>query len=89
MLTEEQKLSANQRRSGRITAVNVSQSDIRAAARFELKKLHKLVKAKSKSTKAVNKAHLEDIHSITNTLTDRLRKLRSGLSILLREIKLM
>ena len=33
--------------------------------------------------------HLEDTHSITNTLTDRLRKLRSGLSILLREIKLM
>ena len=70
LLAEEQKLSANQRRSGRVTAINVSQSDIRAAARFELKKLHKLVKSKSKSAKAINKAHLEDMLSRISKLLE-------------------
>ena len=61
LLNEAQELSASQRRSGRITQINVGQSDIRAAARFELMSLYKLAKAKRKTAKGIGKAHLEDI----------------------------
>ena len=61
LFNEAQELSASQRRSGRITQINVGQSDIRAAARFELMSLYKLAKAKRKTAKGIGKAHLEDI----------------------------
>jgi hypothetical protein len=68
LLTEEQKLSANQRRYGGITQVDVSQSDIRAAARASLKKLYKLVNRKQKSAKGIGKAHLEDVKVQLSTI---------------------
>ena len=68
LLTEEQKLSANQRRYGGITQVDVSQSDIRAAARASLKKLYKLVNRKQKTAKGIGKAHLEDVKVQLSTI---------------------
>lgn len=68
LLTEEQKLSANQRRYGGITQVDVSQSDIRAAARASLRKLYKLVNSKRKTAKGIGKAHLEDAKSQIATI---------------------
>ncbi len=68
LLTEEQKLSANQRRYGGITQVDVSQSDIRAAARASLKKLYKLVNRKQKTAKGIGKAHLEDVKIQLSTI---------------------
>lgn len=63
LLDEDQKLSSNQIRYGRVTRVNVSQSDIRAAARMTLKELYKMVNTKRKSAKGMAKAHLEDAKS--------------------------
>lgn len=63
LLSEEQKLSDNQRRYGGYTTIDVSQSDIRAAARAELNGLYKMVNAKRKSAKGIAKAHLEDAKS--------------------------
>lgn len=63
LLIEEQKLSDNQRRYGGYTTIDVSQSDIRAAARAELNGLYKMVNAKRKSAKGIAKAHLEDAKS--------------------------
>ena len=68
LLTEEQKLSTNQRRYGGITQVDVSQSDIRVAARASLRKLYKLVKSKRKTAKGIGKAHLEDAKSQIATI---------------------
>lgn len=63
LLIEEQKLSDNQRRYGGYTTIDVSQSDIRAAARAELNGLYKMVNAKRKFAKGIAKAHLEDAKS--------------------------
>ncbi len=63
LLSEEQKLSDNQRRYGGYTTIDVSQSDIRAAARAELNGLYKMVNTKRKSAKGIAKAHLEDAKS--------------------------
>lgn len=63
LLKEEQKLSDNQRRYGGITLVDVSQSDIRAAARAELNSLYQLVNRKRKTARGMGKAHLEDAKS--------------------------
>lgn len=63
LLKEEQKLSDNQRRYGGITLVDVSQSDIRAAARAELNSLYQLVNRKRKTARGIGKAHLEDAKS--------------------------
>ena len=63
LLIEEQKLSDNQRQYGGYTTIDVSQSDIRAAARAELNGLYKMVNTKRKSAKGIAKAHLEDAKS--------------------------
>jgi len=63
LLIEEQKLSDNQRKYGGYTTIDVSQSDIRAAARAELNGLYKMVNTKRKSAKGIAKAHLEDAKS--------------------------
>jgi len=63
LLIEEQKLSDNQRQYGGYTIIDVSQSDIRAAARAELNGLYKMVNTKRKSAKGIAKAHLEDAKS--------------------------
>ncbi|MGB1448808.1 MAG: zinc-dependent metalloprotease [Flavobacteriaceae bacterium] len=70
LLKEEQKLSANQRRYGGITAIDVSQSDVRAAARATLMSLYKLVNTKRKSAKGMGKAHLEDAKSSIEQLLE-------------------
>jgi len=62
LLNEEQKLSENQRRYGGYTTIDVSQSDIRAAARAELMRIYKWTKSKRKTAKGVAKAHWEDVH---------------------------
>ena len=63
LLIEEQKLSDNQRKYGGYTTIDVSQSDIRAAARAELNGIYKMVNTKRKSAKGIAKAHLEDAKS--------------------------
>ena len=63
LLIEEQKLSDNQRQYGGYTIIDVSQSDIRAAARAELNGIYKMVNTKRKSAKGIAKAHLEDAKS--------------------------
>ncbi|MCH1418581.1 MAG: zinc-dependent metalloprotease [Flavobacteriaceae bacterium] len=63
LLKEEQKLSDNQRRYGGVTQIDVSQSDIRAAARAELNSLYQLVNRKRKTASGMGKAHLEDAKS--------------------------
>ena len=63
LLKEEQKLSNNQRQYGGVTLIDVSQSDIRAAARAELKSLYQLVNRKRKTAGGMGKAHLEDAKS--------------------------
>jgi len=63
LLIEEQKLSDNQRQYGGYTTIDVSQSDIRAAARAELNGIYKMVNTKRKSAKGIAKAHLEDAKS--------------------------
>ncbi len=70
LLNEEQILSADQRRYGGITAIDVSQSDIRAAARATLMSLYKLVNSKRKSAKGMAKAHLEDAKSSIEQLLE-------------------
>ena len=62
-LTNDQKLSENQKRYGGVTLVNVEQSDIRAVARMNLMNLYKLIKTKKRSAKGIAKAHLEDTYS--------------------------
>lgn len=61
LIEEDQKLSAGQRRYGGITAVNVNQSDIRGAARQQLDLLGKLVKAKYKTAKGMDRVHLKEM----------------------------
>ncbi|MDG2492798.1 MAG: zinc-dependent metalloprotease [Flavobacteriaceae bacterium] len=63
LLTNDQKLSENQKRYGGVTLVNVEQSDIRAVARMNLMNLYKLIKTKKRSAKGIAKAHLEDTYS--------------------------
>jgi len=62
LLNEEQKLSENQRRYGSYTPIDVSQSDVRAAARETLNRIQKWTKSKRKSSKGVAKAHWEDLY---------------------------
>ena len=69
-LKEEQKLSNNQRQYGGVTLIDVSQSDIRAAARAELKSLYQLVNRKRKTASGMGKAHLEDAKSSIAQLLD-------------------
>jgi hypothetical protein len=71
LLNEEQTLSQNQRRFSSITQVDVSQSDIRAAARAELSTLYDLVNKKEKSAKGIGKAHLEEVKSSIAQLLHR------------------
>lgn len=70
LLKEEQKLSDNQRRYGGVTQIDVSQSDIRAAARAELNSLYQLVNRKRKTANGMGKAHLEDAKSSIAKLLD-------------------
>ncbi len=70
LLKEEQKLSDNQRRYGGVTQIDVSQSDIRAAARAELNSLYQLVNRKRKTASDMGKAHLEDAKSSIAKLLD-------------------
>ena len=70
LLKEEQKLSNNQRQFGGVTLIDVSQSDIRAAARAELKSLYQLVNRKRKTASGMGKAHLEDAKSSIAQLLD-------------------
>jgi len=70
LLKEEQKLSNNQRQYGGVTLIDVSQSDIRAAARAELKSLYQLVNRKRKTASGMGKAHLEDAKSSIAQLLD-------------------
>ena len=70
LLKEEQKLSDNQRRYGGVTLIDVSQSDIRAAARAELNSLYQLVNRKRKTASGIGKAHLEDAKSSIAQLLD-------------------
>ena len=70
LLKEEQKLSDNQRQYGGVTLIDVSQSDIRAAARAELKSLYQLVNRKRKTASGMGKAHLEDAKSSIAQLLD-------------------
>ena len=70
LLKEEQKLSDNQRRYGGVTQIDVSQSDIRAAARAELNSLYQLVNRKRKTASGMGKAHLEDAKSSIAKLLD-------------------
>ena len=70
LLKEEQKLSDNQRRYGGVTLIDVSQSDIRAAARAELTNLYQLVNRKRKTASGMGKAHLEDAKSSIAQLLD-------------------
>ena len=70
LLNEEQKLSDNQRRYGSYTAIDASQSDIRAAARAELMRIYKWTKSKRKTARGVAKAHWEDVY---NHLIDLLK----------------
>ena len=70
LLKEEQKLSDNQRRYGGVTLIDVSQSDIRAAARAELNSLYQLVNRKRKTASGIGKAHLEDAKSSIAHLLD-------------------
>ena len=69
LLYEEQQLSANQRRYGSYTAIDASQSDIRAAARTELQRIYKWTNSKRKSSKGVAKAHWDDLrHQVAEIL---------------------
>ncbi|MEL0274349.1 MAG: zinc-dependent metalloprotease [Flavobacteriaceae bacterium] len=70
LLKEEQKLSDNQRRYGGVTLIDVSQSDIRAAARAELNSLYQMVNRKRKTASGIGKAHLEDAKSSIAQLLD-------------------
>ena len=70
LLKEEQKLSDNQRRYGGVTQIDVSQSDIRAAARAELNSLYQLINRKRKTANGMGKAHLEDAKSSIAKLLD-------------------
>ena len=70
LLKEEQKLSDNQRRYGGVTQIDVSQSDIRAAARAELNSLYQLMNRKRKTASGMGKAHLEDAKSSIAKLLD-------------------
>ena len=70
LLQEEQKLTDYQRQNGGTTNVNVSQSDIRAAARAELNNLYKLINVKRKTAKGMGKAHLEDAKSRISLLLE-------------------
>ena len=69
LLYEEQQLSPNQRRYGSYTAIDASQSDIRAAARTELQRVYKWTNSKRKSSKGVAKAHWDDLrHQVAEIL---------------------
>lgn len=69
LLYEEQQLSTNQRRYGSYTAIDASQSDIRAAARTELQRVYKWTNSKRKSSKGVAKAHWDDLrHQVAEIL---------------------
>jgi len=69
LLYEEQQLSTNQRRYGSYTAIDASQSDIRAAARTELQRVYKWANSKRKSSKGVAKAHWDDLrHQVAEIL---------------------
>jgi len=62
LLNEEQNLRQGQLQSS-ITRVDVSQSDIRAAARAELTQIYDLANKKQKTAKGIGKAHLEQVKS--------------------------
>lgn len=59
LLEEEQEKNGS--RWFRTTEVNVSQSDIRAAARHELMRLHGMVKSSKRKADGLSEIHLEDM----------------------------
>ncbi|MDC6350369.1 zinc-dependent metalloprotease [Zeaxanthinibacter sp. PT1] len=69
LLTEEQEEISGRRGRGR-TEVEVSQSDIRAAARDQLKKLHNRIRLNKSKATGLSGIHLEDMQQRIEVILD-------------------